>query len=30
MTWRKQKYRELLDLYNGKNMHEKAIQLLRK
>ncbi|GAA5948447.1 hypothetical protein JCM10213_004425 [Rhodosporidiobolus nylandii] len=23
------KYRELLDLYNGKNMHEKAVQLLR-
>ncbi|GJN90166.1 hypothetical protein Rhopal_003165-T1 [Rhodotorula paludigena] len=24
-----EKYRELLDLYNGKNMHEKAVQLLR-
>lgn len=24
-----QKYRELLDLYNGKNMHEKAVKLLR-
>ncbi|CEQ42822.1 SPOSA6832_04686 [Sporobolomyces salmonicolor] len=23
------KYRELLDLYNGKNMHEKAVKLLR-
>lgn len=24
-----QKYRELLDLYNGKDMHEKAVKLLR-
>ncbi|GAA5890028.1 hypothetical protein JCM6882_009206 [Rhodosporidiobolus microsporus] len=25
----KKKYRELLDLYNGKNMHQKAVKLLR-
>ncbi|GEM08903.1 rab guanyl-nucleotide exchange factor [Rhodotorula toruloides] len=24
------KYRELLDLYNGKNMHEKAVELLKR
>lgn len=29
MNLTEQKYAELLDLYNGKDMHEKAVKLLR-